>query len=160
MRLLTDSEAEWALRTARRIGVLGIRSDEHPDKAAHHIPAYLAAVGYEIVPVPIKPVGAPTILGFPVCRSLHDARELDTLSIFLRPEHVPAHVADILYIRPKVVWFQSGLIHVQSAETLVEAGLGVAHDCIGCRRASMSPAWSPLEGQVTPERDPRSRPSC
>jgi predicted CoA-binding protein len=147
LRLFTDAEIEHALRTARRVGVLGMRSEEHRDQAAHHIPAYLAEVGYELVPVPYKPIGLPTILGFPVCTSLREAHDLDILNVFLRPERVAPYLDDILYIRPKVVWFQSGLLHLPSAEAIAAAGLGVVHDCIGCRRAAIAPACLPLEGQ-------------
>jgi hypothetical protein len=145
---LTDTEAEHALRLARRVGVLGTRPDTRPEKAAFYIPAYLAQVGYEIVPVPTSRVEVESILGYPVCRSLVDAGELDILSIFRRPEQVPAHLPDILHLRPKIVWFQSGLIHLPSAEAFAQAGISVVHDCIGCRRAAIPPAWSPLEGQL------------
>lgn len=116
----------------------------------HTIPAYLAEVGYELVPVPYKPIAMPTILGFPVCPLLREAHDLDILNIFLRPERVSPFLDDILHIRPKVVWFQSGLLHLPSADAIAAAGLGVVRDCIGCRRAAIAPACLPLEGQGGP----------
>jgi predicted CoA-binding protein len=145
--LLDPAGMERVLRRARRVGVLGIRPGSRRDKGAFYIPAYLAEVGYEIVPVPTHPTEETAILGFAVRATLRDAGDLDILSVFRRPEQVPAHLADILAVRPGVVWFQSGLLHLPSAEALVAAGIEVAHDCIGCRRAEIAPAWSPLEGQ-------------
>jgi uncharacterized protein len=98
--------------------------------------------------VPVGDVSVAEILGNPVLRSLRDIGSVDILSIFRRPEQVPAHLPDILFVRPKVVWFQSGLMHISSAEALVRAHIKVVHDCIGCHRAAIQPAWAPLAGQT------------
>jgi hypothetical protein len=37
--------------------------------------------------------------------------------------------------------------HLEVARRLIDAGLAVAEDCIGCRRASMSPSLEPFEAQ-------------
>ena len=60
-------------------------------------------------------------------------------------------MTEMLELNSEVVWFQSGLMHDESARALVTAGINVAHECIGCRRAAISPGALPLEGQ-------RSRP--
>jgi predicted CoA-binding protein len=143
-----DDEIEHILRWSRRIAVVGIRPESFRHRAAHHIPAYLVDVGYEIVPVPIGHDDVKSILGFTVCNSLREAGPLDIVSIFLRSSQVAEHVPDIIMSHPKVVWFQSGLIHVSSAQVLIAQGIRVVHDCIGCRRAAISPASTPLEGQM------------
>jgi predicted CoA-binding protein len=141
-------EMDHALRWSLRVAVLGIKPESLRHRAAYYIPAYLADVGYEIVPVPVGFAEVDRILDRPVCRSLREAGDVDILSVFRRQEEVPAHLSDILELRPKLVWFQSGLMHVPSAQILVAAGIAVAHECIGCRRATISPTCAPLEGQT------------
>jgi uncharacterized protein len=145
---LTEAQVEELLRRSRRVAVLGIKPETQRERAAHYIPAYLAEVGYQLVPVPVGPCDAATILGFPVCRALRDAGPVEILSVFRRPEQVPAHLPEMLALKPEVVWFQSGLLHVEAARALAAAGIGLVHDCIGCRRAAIAPAALPLEGQL------------
>lgn len=139
---------EEALESARRIAVLGIKPETRRHRSAHHIPAYLADVGYEIIPVPVYYPEVNEILSVPVCRSLDEIEgPVDIVSVFRKPEHMAHHVEEIVALHPKVVWFQSGLIDIAAARSFVEAGIRVAHDCIGCRRAAIEPSWAPLEGQ-------------
>ncbi|MEO1229302.1 MAG: hypothetical protein AAFZ18_10385 [Myxococcota bacterium] len=48
---------------------------------------------------------------------------------------------------PTVAWFQSGLLDCESAEAMIEVGMTVVHDCIACRRATISPTTEALPGQ-------------
>ena len=148
VNVLDTAASEEVLRRARRIAVLGIKPESLRDRAAFYIPAYLADVGYEIVPVPTAYPGVTSILGRPVQRTLRDVGPVQILSVFMRPEEVPAYVTAMLELRPEV-WFQSGLMHEASAGALIAAGIAVAHECIGCRRAAISPGALPLEGQRT-----------
>ena len=148
MKLLDDEEIDRVLRAARRIAVLGIKPQSRRERSAHDIPAYLARVGYAIVPIPVYYPEVTEILSAPVYRSLCDVPgPIDILSVFRRPGHVAAHLGDILAVRPRVVWFQSGLLHLPTGEALTAVGLAVVHDCIGCRRAAIRPCLAPLEGQ-------------
>jgi uncharacterized protein len=149
--LLSVVDMERALRTARSIAVLGIKPESRRDLDAHQIPLYLQRVGYAILPVPIRYPEATYILGTPVRRRLVELlRPIDILNIFCKREDLAPHVADILRLRPALVWFQSGLLCPETLPALLEAGLSVAEDCIGCRRATLSPSWAPLEGQTGP----------
>jgi uncharacterized protein len=145
---LTPGEMEALLRRARCIAVLGIKPETRKHRSAHHIPAYLADVGYKIIPVPVYYPEVTEILSAPVYRSMSTIDvPVDIVSVFRKPEHMAQHVEEILALSPEVVWFQSGLIELASARRFSEAGLEIAHDCIGCRRASIEPSWAPLEGQ-------------
>ncbi len=145
IRLLSEPQIDRLLLAARRIGVLGIKPETRCQRSAHHIPAYLQDVGYEIVPVPVYYPEVRSILGAPVYRQVRDVPgHLDILVVFRRPEHVEHHTYDILAARPPVVWFQSGLFHSPLAERLIQAGINMVHDCIGCRRASIAPSYAPL----------------
>jgi predicted CoA-binding protein len=149
--LLGVAEMERVLRAARSIAVLGIKPESRRELDAHQIPLYLQRVGYVILPVPTRYPEATQILGAPVRRRLTALPQpIDILNVFCKPAELEPHLGDILVLRPAVVWFQSGLLSPETALALIEAGLPVAEDCIGCRRATLSPSWAPLEGQTVP----------
>lgn len=129
-RIVTDSRriAEIA-RNARRVAVLGIKTEEQAGQPAYYVPAYLQGAGVEIVPVPVYYPDATRILGQPVYRRLADVPgEIDILDVFRRPSDIPPHLDDILAKRPKVVWFQSGIRNDEAAERLAAAGIEVVQD--------------------------------
>jgi predicted CoA-binding protein len=147
--LLGVAAMEQALQAARSIAVLGIKPESRRDRDAHRIPLYLQKVGYTILPVPIRYPEATHILGVRVHSRLTELpRPVDILNVFCKPTDFAPHVSDVLVVRPGIVWFQSGLLALEAARTLLDAGLLVAEDCIGCRRATLSPSWAPLEGQA------------
>lgn len=119
------------LAEARTIAVLGIKPESRADQPAHWIPAYLKEAGYRVLPVPVRYPEVERILDVPVARSLGEIHEpVDILDVFRRPGDVPGHLEEILALRPRVVWFQSGCYHEPSARALEEAGIPVVHACI------------------------------
>jgi predicted CoA-binding protein len=117
------------LAQTHRIAVLGIRPERYPYKPAFYVPAALAEIGLEIVPVPLYDRDVRTILGRPVyhCLAAIPGR-IDLVDVFRRPVDIPAHLDDILSSRPHAVWFQSGIRNDQAAETLARAGIKVVQD--------------------------------
>ncbi|WP_437871873.1 CoA-binding protein [Sorangium sp. So ce363] len=83
----------------------------------------------------------------PYSRSLRRVNQQDVLNVFCKPQDFVPHVEDALVLRPSLVWFQSGLLELSAARRLLDAGIPVAEDCIGCRRASMWPSIEPFEAQ-------------
>lgn len=153
LALATVAESREILRRSRRIAVLGIKPESRRSAAAYWVPDMLQRLGYEIFPVPVGDPGVTQILGRPVVPGLRAlATPVDIVSVFRKPEHVPAHLDDLLAIRPPVVWFQSGCLNPASAEVLVGAGVVVVHDCIACRRAAIQPSSAPLPGQAARSR--------
>jgi predicted CoA-binding protein len=147
--LLGVAAMEDALHAARTVAVLGIKPESRRDRDAHQIPLYLQKVGYAILPVPIRYPEATQILGLPVRRRLIELpRPVDILNVFCKPVDFSPYLPDILIVRPGVIWFQSGLLDPDAARSLLDAGLPVAEDCIGCRRATLAPSWAPLKGQA------------
>jgi predicted CoA-binding protein len=146
---LLDVEAmETTLSTARSIAVLGIKPDSRGDRDAHQIPRYLQQVGYTILPVPTRYPEASHILGLPVWRDVSLLpRPIDIFNVFCKTTDFAPHIGDVIRLAPGVVWFQSGLLDAEAGRSLRDAGLLVAEDCIGCRRATLSPSWAPLPGQ-------------
>lgn len=131
---LVRSEAELRdlLQGARRIAVLGIKTEKQAGQPAFYVPEYLHQAGYEVVPVPVYYPDATEILGRRVYRSLADVPgEIDIVNVFRRSEDVPPHVDDILAARPKAVWMQSGIRNDEAARRLAEAGIRVVQNrCI------------------------------
>jgi len=117
------------VRECRRIAVLGIKPETRRDQAAFYVPAYMAAQGYDIVPVPVYHPEVTEILGRPVFRTLAEIPSpVDMVDVFRRPRDIPPHLPDILAARPTVVWLQLGITHDEAAETLARAGIQVVQD--------------------------------
>ena len=147
--VLGVAEMENRLRSARSVAVLGIKPESRRQLDAHQIPFYLKRVGYRIIPVPTRYPEATHILGVPVIRHLEEVDEpVDILNVFCKPQDFAPWLEQVVALRPGVVWFQSGLRPIVAARVLAEAGIDVADDCIGCRRASIEPSWEPLDGQM------------
>lgn len=146
MALLSDAEQiEQRLRDARRIVVLGIKPESRRSLDAFGIPLYLSQVGYEVVPVLTRYPEVDEVLGRRALRSLSEVEgAVDILNVWVREDALGAYVDAIVALRPKVVWVQSGLLSEDVERARTDAGLDVIEDCIGCRRASMPPAWKPL----------------
>lgn len=124
-----DRQIGELLRSARRIAVLGIKTEAQADQAAYYVPAYLQSAGVEIVPVPVFYPEAKVILGQPVHRNLADVPgPVDIVDVFRRPSDIPAHVGDLKKLRPRAVWFQSGIRNDEAARELAAAGILVVQD--------------------------------
>lgn len=127
--LETDDQIRDLLSRAKRIAVLGIKTEGQSFQPAFYVPEYVQSEGYEIVPVPVYYPDVTTILGQPVYRRVADIPgEVDMVNVFRRSHDVPAHLEDILVKRPKAVWMQSGIRHDDVAEQLARAGIDVVQD--------------------------------
>ena len=114
---------------ARRVAVLGIKTEQHLGQPAFYVPEYLVQAGVDVVPVPVYYPDVTHILGKPVFRRLVDIPgELDLVDVFRRPQDIDQHVDDILAKKPKAVWFQSGIRNEAAARRLAEAGIKVVQD--------------------------------
>ncbi|HET8579196.1 MAG TPA: CoA-binding protein [Methylomirabilota bacterium] len=117
------------VRECRRIAVLGIKTEAQADRPAFYVPEYMARAGYDIVPVPVYYPEVREILGRPVYRSVSAIPEpVEMVNVFRRPKDIPPHLPDILRARPRVVWFQLGIRHDETAEELARAGIRVVQD--------------------------------
>ncbi len=124
-----DARIGELVRSARRIAVLGIKTERQGDQAAFYVPAYLASAGAEIVPVPVYHPDVQEILGQPVHRDLATVPgPIDVVDVFRRPADIPQHVDALLRLRPRAVWFQLGIRHDEAARTLAAAGVQVVQD--------------------------------
>jgi len=124
--LETDAEISDLLKNTKRIAVLGIKTEAQSFQPAFYVPQYMAAAGFEIVPVPVYYPETTEILGEKVYRSLAEIPgDIDLVNIFRRSADVPKHTDDILAKMPRAVWMQSGISHDETAETLAKVGIKV-----------------------------------
>ena len=132
-RLLeTDDELGALLRRARRIAVLGIKTEAQRGQPSIDVPRYMERAGYDIVPVPVYYPEVERILGQPVFRRLQDIPgDIDLVNIFRRPKDLMPHLDDIVAKRPPAVWLQLGIRDDAFAAALVAEGIDVVQDrCI------------------------------
>jgi predicted CoA-binding protein len=124
----TDAEIAALLATVHRVAVLGIKP-EWTGQPAYYVPEYVQRAGLEVIPVPVYFPEVTAILGQPVYRRLVDVPgPIDLVNVFRRPEHVPAHVDDMIAMAPRAVWMQSGIRHAGAAARLMAAGIDVVQD--------------------------------
>jgi predicted CoA-binding protein len=125
----TDAGLRELLAETRRVAVLGIKTEAQNYQPAFYVPQYMAAAGFDVIPVPVYYPEATEIMGRKVYRKLSDVPgRIDMVNVFRRSQDVPPHVEDILAARPKSVWFQSGIRNDTAAERLARAGIKVVQD--------------------------------
>jgi len=117
------------VRSARRIVVLGIKTERQRLQPAFYVPAYLKSAGAEIIPVPVYYPDVQEILGERVHRRLTDVPgPVDIVDVFRRPSHISQHLEDLVTLRPRAVWFQAGIRNEAVARSLASAGILVVQD--------------------------------
>ncbi len=114
------------LARARTIAVLG--AHPNPNKAAFYVPDYLGRHGYRLLPV--NPVYAGQELwGRRVVSHLTDLSDaIDIVDVFRRSEALPDHLAEILAVKPRLVWLQSGISNEEFTAALRVAGIPVVQN--------------------------------
>ena len=129
--LIEDDEARLLelLRSARRVAVLGIKTEAQRGQPAFYVPQALQQMGLEIVPVPVYYPEATQILGEKVYRRVGEVPGgIDIVDVFRRSRDVAAHLPDLVAKKPRAVWLQSGIRDDRSAEALARAGVLVVQD--------------------------------
>ena len=130
---LVTSEAE-ALRiaqTAKRVAVLGIKTERQASQPAFYVPEYLKSVGIDIVPVPVYFPDVTHILDAKCYRTISaipNSHEIDVVDVFRRPKDLHQHLDDIIAAKPKSVWLQSGITDKAFEEAVAAAGILVVSD--------------------------------
>ena len=114
------------LHDTHTIAVLGAHHET--GRAAFYVPEYMHAQGYRILPVNPALAGR-ELFGEAVVATLGDLHEpVDLVNVFRRSDHLPAHLAELLALRPKAVWLQLGVRHAAVAGALRAAGITVIED--------------------------------
>jgi uncharacterized protein len=124
-----EQRIDELLRSARRVAVLGIKTEAKAGQPAYYVPQALKQMGLQVVPVPVYFPEATEILGEKVYRKVADVPgEIDIVDVFRRSRDVAAHLPDLLAKKPRAVWLQSGIRDEEAAEQLARAGILVVQD--------------------------------
>jgi predicted CoA-binding protein len=128
--LLEDDARVGALvKSAARVAVLGIKTEEKADQAAFYVAKYVADHGGEVIPVPVFYPDVTEILGRKVYRKVAEVPgPIDIVDVFRKPSDIDAHVDDIIAKQPRAAWFQLGIRNQAAAERLARAGILVVQD--------------------------------
>ena len=112
--------------------VVGLSSD--PTKAAHSVPAAMAAYGWRVIPVNPH---ADRLLGEQVYRRLADIPErVDVVNVFRPSAEAPDIARQAVAIGAKALWLQLGIVSAEARAIATEAGLLYVEDrCIAVERA-------------------------
>lgn len=123
------------LTTSQSAALVGVSAD--PIKASNFVAAYLVRTSLRVHFV--NPA-YDEILGQPAFDRLADLPEVpDIVTIFRRPEAIPAVVDEAIEVGAKVVWMQLGLRHEEAARKAADAGLLVVQDrCLKIEHARFS----------------------
>jgi len=123
------SDIRELILQSKRIAVLGIKTEAQADQPSFYVPKYLAAAGFEVIPVPVYYPEVTEILGKRVYRRLTEIPgNIDLVDVFRRSHDINGHVEEMLAKRPMAVWFQSGIRNDAAAETLAKADIKVVQD--------------------------------
>ncbi len=116
---------EALFRRLHRIAVVGLSRD--PGKPARRVPSYLAAKGFEVIPVNPH---AERILGRPAHATLADVDEPVDMVLIFRPSAEAGAFVRQAAARPEApaIWLQEGIRADAEAAEAREAGLLVVQD--------------------------------
>jgi len=105
-------EMKRLFESIKTIAVVGV--SRNPEKPARRVPAYLAAKGYEIIPV--NPF-VDEIFGKRAKDSLEEVDEALDMVVIFRPSEEAASVAEVAMRREErpVIWLQKGIRDDQMA---------------------------------------------
>jgi predicted CoA-binding protein len=121
----SPEELQELLERVEHIGVIGL--SRFSEKAARRVPSYLAAQGYDVIP--INPY-ASRIFGRAVFDQLSDVPdELDLVMVFRPSEEAGRHVAEAAR-RPErpAIWLQKGIVADDEIRAARAAGIIAIQD--------------------------------
>ena len=126
--------ARRLLESVRTIAVVG--ASRHPAKAAHRIPADLAAAGYRVIPVNPAAAGAEgpgQLFGEPVVSRLSEIGEpVDLVNVFRPPRDCPPVATEAVATGAGALWLQLGIRSPEARAIADAAGLAYVEDrCTG-----------------------------
>lgn len=115
------------LKNSKNIAVIGI--SDKPGRYSNSISLYLKNQGYNVVGVNPALKKVEDITVYP---SLKDVPfEIDIVNVFRRSEAIPEIISDVLAVKPKVLWLQSGIQNDEAVQPVIDAGIETIQDtCI------------------------------
>jgi predicted CoA-binding protein len=118
-------ELKGIMESVRSIAVIGI--SRNPEKAARRVPSYMAAKGYDVIP--INPF-VDEILGKEAKDTLEEVAEAVDMVLVFRPSEEAAEIAESAMKRPErpVIWLQKEIRADAVAARARREGITVVQD--------------------------------
>lgn len=107
------------------VAILGASNNE--SRYSYKAQVKLIEQGHTVYPISIKD---DTILGIPAYRSIKDIdHAIDTVTVYINPNHLHQAVSDILTLDPKRVIFNPGSESSEEMVRLGKAGITIQEAC-------------------------------
>jgi len=123
------------LKESKNIAVVGISNK--PGRVSGSIAKFLKESGYNVCGV--HPL-LNNINGIKIYRSLMEIDfEIDIVNVFRRSSSIPELIPDVLKVKPKVLWLQSGIRNDEAVKPVINEGIEVIQNmCISVQLALCS----------------------
>lgn len=109
----------------QHVAVLG--ASHKPQRYAYQAQELLKQHGHEVHPVSHRHI---ELDGKPVHKSIREiAQDIDTLTLYVNPEHLEGHVDDIIAKKPRRIIFNPGTESYELEARFEEAGIPVERAC-------------------------------
>jgi uncharacterized protein len=120
-----DQRVRELLLNSKTIAVVGMKAETY--KPSYYVPSYMEAQGYTIIPVNPLLTQIEQRQCYPDLKSL--PQPVDIVQVFRRSVDVLPHAKETLTIPlPQAFWMQSGIINIEAANLLAQAGVLVVMD--------------------------------
>ncbi len=110
----------------KNVAIVGLSSK--PDRASNHVGAYLAAHGYNIIPVNPAEDEVLGLKAYPSVTDIPAEMPVEVVDIFRKGEDTPPIVEQAIARGAKAVWLQLGITSEASRRLAEEAGLLYVED--------------------------------
>jgi len=110
----------------KNVAIVGLSNK--PDRPSHHVGEYLAAHGYQIVPVNPNEDEVLGLKAYPSISDIPAEITVEVVDIFRRGEDTPPVVEQAVARGAKAVWLQLGITNEESRRLAEEAGLLYVED--------------------------------
>ena len=126
MRLESDEAIAQLLAQIKRIALVG--ASPKPERPSHRVMQFLLDEGYEVLPINPGLAGQ-RLLGQMVYASLTDLpTSVDMADIFRDAASLPEVTQDVVAARIPAMWTQLKVVHSESEQTAIAAGLQLVVD--------------------------------
>jgi predicted CoA-binding protein len=125
--VLDAAGTEALFRSAHRIAVVG--ASANASRPSNGVLRYLAAVGYEVVPVNPGEAEIDGLRCYPTLAAAVTATgPVDIVDVFRRAELCVPHAEEAVAVGARCLWLQLGIVNLEAARIAHAGGLAVVMD--------------------------------
>jgi uncharacterized protein len=108
----------------KKVVVLG--ASPNPARYSHVAVKVLLQAGYDVIPIGIK---EGVIKGVPIIRGMPELKDVDTISIFIRPDKQKEYLSYMLAMHPQRIIINPGAENVNFERRAKRRGIEVKRAC-------------------------------